>query len=437
MRAKACGLMIFIIILVCVNISPGKTWREKLAQTNLELFEKPARANEMRLVDTEGRPVSLAALKGKLTLLNFWRIDCVPCVMETAILEKLYPKLKGKGVEVVAVNLEDPFHNVIQYAKKQGYRFKVAYDPDGRYKIQTRESELSDITAFVLNPMQKAIYETPSAPTTYIISPQGRIIGRAVGMVNWGEPPFIDFIKWLAPGTGAPDEPLKGRGLEESNNPTTADNSNPGAGKDSSGQSPNHGNGITEPIYRSYGARRLLAQAPATNRPRGMGAPDRLPPARPAPQTGAAEPLPQTGPRQSSKDPESAGSAHRLIPLPKALPYTPPGAATAPGPEKTPEKKKRPAQARIKPDEDGYVMATIPGSEPKPLKPGAGYGAGDSPAANRLERFLLDAFEEPSLQRSSPVRGPVAKDGRDQTNSPLDSITSGLRSVLSTFNPFQ
>lgn len=48
--------------------------------------------------------VELAALKGKIVLLDFWATWCPPCKKDLPQLRKLYADLKGKGFEIVGVD---------------------------------------------------------------------------------------------------------------------------------------------------------------------------------------------------------------------------------------------------------------------------------------------------------------------------------------------
>lgn len=435
LRLKAIVLM-GIILVICLAASSGaETWRQRLENTNITLFSKPAGADSLNLRDIDGNTVNLRSLKGKLVLLNFWQIDCVPCAMEKMILERIYREFKEDGLEVVAVNLEDQYYNVIPFAKKQGYSFKVAYDPDDRYQIQTRETELSDITSFVINPMSKAIYEVPAMPTTYIINPKGRVIGRAVGMVNWSKAPFRDFLAHLTPGNS------QGRRVKSGIDRKRANSASQGPDDEmNTPENPHNehmGQNLSALVNKPRG-RRLLAQAPMNNRGRNVGPPrGQLPPARPVgPQNsqppGRQSPRPNPGSQSSG----TGATAHEIIPLPRALPYTPPGAAS------TPVRREPPAtqapKPEIAPDQDGYVMATIPGGEPKPLKPGAGHGAGDSPVASPVERFILDAFDSPSQQRVQKAPGAGAtRNSQSQGTSGVGNITEGIRSVISAINPFK
>src|SRR5699024_2203423 len=50
--------------------------------------------------------IQLSDLEGKGVMLNFWATYCEPCEAEMPYMEKLYPKYRDKGIEIVAVSLD-------------------------------------------------------------------------------------------------------------------------------------------------------------------------------------------------------------------------------------------------------------------------------------------------------------------------------------------
>jgi thiol-disulfide isomerase/thioredoxin len=56
----------------------------------------------------KGTPISIAGLKGKVVVIDFWATWCVPCVAEMPNMKKLYAEYKDKGVEFIGVSLDQP-----------------------------------------------------------------------------------------------------------------------------------------------------------------------------------------------------------------------------------------------------------------------------------------------------------------------------------------
>ncbi len=64
-------------------------------------------AVEFSVSDIKGKTFSLDELKGKVIVLNFWFIECKPCVMEMPELNKLVEKFKGKEIVFIGFASSD------------------------------------------------------------------------------------------------------------------------------------------------------------------------------------------------------------------------------------------------------------------------------------------------------------------------------------------
>ncbi|MFX8945867.1 redoxin family protein, partial [Acinetobacter baumannii] len=69
------------------------------------------------------QPLTLASLRGKVVLVNFWTYGCVNCVNTLPHVTQLYSKYKDKGFVVVGIHTpEFPFEhssNNVQAALKR------------------------------------------------------------------------------------------------------------------------------------------------------------------------------------------------------------------------------------------------------------------------------------------------------------------------------
>src|ERR1700761_1673454 len=66
------------------------------------------------------RSLKLSSLRGKAVLLDFWASWCEPCKKELPLLSKLAPRLKQKGIEIVAVNIDDDRKNAEDFVRGKG-----------------------------------------------------------------------------------------------------------------------------------------------------------------------------------------------------------------------------------------------------------------------------------------------------------------------------
>jgi peroxiredoxin len=85
-----------------------------------------------QLQDLHGRPVTLAALKGKVVWLNFFASWCPPCQQETPILRSLADTYRDRGLEVVGVSVQETTAaDVKAYADRYRLRYTVGFDGSG------------------------------------------------------------------------------------------------------------------------------------------------------------------------------------------------------------------------------------------------------------------------------------------------------------------
>jgi thiol-disulfide isomerase/thioredoxin len=63
-------------------------------------------APDFKLMALDGREVSVSDFKGKVVLINFWAVGCMPCRIELPHLKELHEKHKGELV-ILAVNAWD------------------------------------------------------------------------------------------------------------------------------------------------------------------------------------------------------------------------------------------------------------------------------------------------------------------------------------------
>lgn len=110
--------------------------------------------------DTEGRPVSFAAFKGKYVLIDFWASWCGPCRAQNPNLLKVYHKFKEKNFTVIGISLDD-----------KGESWKKAIKDDGMPWTQ-----LSDLKGWKNE--VSTYYGIRGIPSTLLVDPKGNIIAR-------------------------------------------------------------------------------------------------------------------------------------------------------------------------------------------------------------------------------------------------------------------
>jgi cytochrome c biogenesis protein CcmG, thiol:disulfide interchange protein DsbE len=90
----------------------------------------PAPAFSLPRVTGSGR-LSLASLRGKVVVLNFWASDCVPCKQEQGELNRAAAKWASKGVVFLGIDEVDLHTYGARYLKHYKVPYASVADGDG------------------------------------------------------------------------------------------------------------------------------------------------------------------------------------------------------------------------------------------------------------------------------------------------------------------
>ena len=75
-----------------------------------------------------GQQMSLAELKGRPVLLDFWASWCGPCAMVAPVVDRVARRYEKKGLVVMGVNVDDPPEVIRAYAAKKGLSYPMVMD---------------------------------------------------------------------------------------------------------------------------------------------------------------------------------------------------------------------------------------------------------------------------------------------------------------------
>lgn len=100
-----------------------------LASLALAAPEKPA--PNIVVQNGDGGSVDLASYRGKVVLVDFWASWCPPCKTSFPALDALYREYATKGVEVLAVNLDERRRDADAFLSAHPHRLTVLFDPKG------------------------------------------------------------------------------------------------------------------------------------------------------------------------------------------------------------------------------------------------------------------------------------------------------------------
>ena len=109
---------------------------------------------EINLADMSGKKISLAALKGKVVVVDFWASWCAPCKEEMPVLESLYKRFKDSGLMIVGVSVDNELANAKKFLTGVKVSFPIVHD--GGHVVADK-------------------FKPPRMPTSYVIDKTGKV----------------------------------------------------------------------------------------------------------------------------------------------------------------------------------------------------------------------------------------------------------------------
>ena len=98
--------------------------------------------------------ISLSNLEGKTLYIDFWASWCAPCITSLPEYNELYKKYNQDGLEVIAINVDNPIEDGLDFLLDTPLDFLIPQDPEGD------AAELFGVIGM---------------PSSYLISPDGNV----------------------------------------------------------------------------------------------------------------------------------------------------------------------------------------------------------------------------------------------------------------------
>ena len=129
---------------------------------------------EFDLRALDGNSIASQHLAGKVVVLNFWATWCGPCKEEMPSLARLQSQFDPRQFQVVTVTTDVYPQGITQFLEHLGVRLPVLFDEDQELSRQ---------------------FMVRGLPTTVLIGPDGKAIGRAVGPRVWDSRESIALVR--------------------------------------------------------------------------------------------------------------------------------------------------------------------------------------------------------------------------------------------------
>jgi cytochrome c biogenesis protein CcmG/thiol:disulfide interchange protein DsbE len=160
-QALAVGLVAALLALL--------VWKVVQEETGGNLAEQVRRGEQpaaplfrLERLDRKGS-LSLASLRGKGVVLNFWASWCAPCKDEAPLLEQAWRDHRDRGLVVLGVDAQDFRGDARKFVERYGLSYPMVYDGKG--------STLGR-------------YGVGAFPETYIVDRRGRVVAAIIGGIG-------------------------------------------------------------------------------------------------------------------------------------------------------------------------------------------------------------------------------------------------------------
>lgn len=158
-RAMRLWQIAFVVIIVAFfGILAFRLW-----DTNTTEQRADGLAPEFTFTTFDGETISLADLKGKGVVVNFWASWCDPCREEAALLEEAWRREQGNGIVFVGLDYLDQEPAAKAYLTEYGISYPNG--PDLQSQAARR-------------------YGIKGVPETYFVNPEGEIVQAVIGPVT-------------------------------------------------------------------------------------------------------------------------------------------------------------------------------------------------------------------------------------------------------------
>jgi len=175
-------------LLLKADQSKGIAFLEQLSKdSNPELVEAAKAALskarlvgaklDLSFVDSQGQPVDLNQLSGKVVLIDFWASWCPDCVREMPQVQQVYQTFESKGLTILGISLDKDRRAMDNFIAKHLIPWPQYFDGKGwKNDLVTKYSVHEIPEMWIIN--KKGIVETTSADVTQLASTVERLVAE-------------------------------------------------------------------------------------------------------------------------------------------------------------------------------------------------------------------------------------------------------------------
>jgi cytochrome c biogenesis protein CcmG/thiol:disulfide interchange protein DsbE len=161
-RRSVIAIVAFVVIGFLGLLVWGMLNREPITGlSGITMVDRPA--PDFVLQTFQGDTISLADLRGRPMVINFWASWCPPCRDEAPLLERTWRAYKNRDLTFLGVNIQDRKEDAVNYIREFDITFPNGPDPTGEITIN---------------------YGVSGLPVTFFVSRDGKVVRRWVGALE-------------------------------------------------------------------------------------------------------------------------------------------------------------------------------------------------------------------------------------------------------------
>ena len=145
------------------RVDAGLSQAEPDEKVTLRFFRDPAVVPAFTAQDLDGRPISSADWRGKVTIVNFWATWCGPCRAEIPELIALQEKYRDR-LQIIGVSVDEVSPDIVKrFVANQNMNYPVV--------MTTPE-------------IQRAFPGVTALPTSFVVDREVRVVQKHTGLLN-------------------------------------------------------------------------------------------------------------------------------------------------------------------------------------------------------------------------------------------------------------
>lgn len=129
-----------------------------------------------------GQPVDLAALRGRVVLVDFWASWCAPCLKSLPLYARLRDEFPREDFEIIAISVDEDAADAQAFLKRVDVQFPIVHDDGSR----------------------ASAWSPPGMPSSFLIDRQGLIKSRHIGFKPGDIDALRDEVRTLIEASHAP-----------------------------------------------------------------------------------------------------------------------------------------------------------------------------------------------------------------------------------------